>query len=68
MKKAIELAKRGAGWVCPNPLVEGKGADILRKSGIQVVEGVLEEECKQLNKVFFHYICTGLPYVTMKLL
>ena len=43
----------------PNPLVAGKGAVILRTHGIEVTENVL-------NKVFFHYITTKRPFVTMK--
>ena len=50
----------------PNPLVAGKGAKILREHGIEVYEGILKEECDGLNQIFFHYITTGLPYVTMK--
>lgn len=50
----------------PNPLVSGKGARILREHGIEVTEGILKEECDDLNRIFFHYITTGLPYVTMK--
>lgn len=50
----------------PNPLVAGKGANILREHGIQVEEDFLREECDQLNSIFFHYITTGKPYVTMK--
>lgn len=50
----------------PNPLVGGKGIQILRDHGIQVTEHVLKEECDRLNQVFFHYIQTGRPYVTMK--
>ena len=50
----------------PNPLVSGKGAEILRKHGITVEEDFLKEECDALNPVFFHYITTGLPYVVMK--
>lgn len=50
----------------PNPLVAGKGAKNLREHGIEVYEGILKEECDELNKIFFHYITTGLPYVTMK--
>ena len=50
----------------PNPLVSGKGAEILRQHGIRVEEDFLKEECDALNPVFFHYITTGLPYVVMK--
>lgn len=50
----------------PNPLVSGKGIQTLRDSGIEVVEGILREECDELNKVFFHYIKNKTPYVTMK--
>ena len=50
----------------PNPLVAGKGTQMLRDSGIDVTEGVLKDECDALNDIFFHYITTGLPFVTMK--
>lgn len=50
----------------PNPLVAGKGVDILRTHGITVTEHVLEEECRSLNRSFFHYIQNKRPYVTMK--
>ncbi len=50
----------------PNPLVGGKGIAILKNSGIEVTENVLEEECLKLNEIFFHFIRTGQPFVTMK--
>ena len=50
----------------PNPLVMGKGVKILESHGIQVVTGVLEKECLELNRAFFHYITTGRPFVTLK--
>lgn len=50
----------------PNPLVCGKGISILRKNGLEVMEGVLKDECDRENEVFFHYIRTGTPYVVMK--
>ncbi|NLG02929.1 MAG: bifunctional diaminohydroxyphosphoribosylaminopyrimidine deaminase/5-amino-6-(5-phosphoribosylamino)uracil reductase RibD, partial [Clostridia bacterium] len=54
------------GTLDPNPLVAGKGVALLRKHGLKVITGVLEEECKKLNEVFFHYITTKRPYVVMK--
>ena len=50
----------------PNPLVAGKGIDILKENGVDVKCFVMEKECMELNKVFFHYIETGRPYVIMK--
>lgn len=50
----------------PNELVAGKGIQILRDAGIQVVTEFLKEECDALNPVFFHYITTKTPYVVMK--
>ena len=50
----------------PNPLVAGKGLDILRRNGVEVETGVLREECDAVNRVFFHFIQTKRPYVVMK--
>lgn len=50
----------------PNPLVAGRGIEILRRAGVTVETGVLREECDALNQVFFHYIRTGRPYVILK--
>ncbi len=61
-----KIAKVVIGSADPNPLVAGKGARILREHGIEVIEGVLREECDAHNEIFMHYITTGLPFVTMK--
>lgn len=50
----------------PNPLVAGKGMQILREHGIEVTENILKQECDQLNEVFFHYIQSKCPFVVMK--
>jgi diaminohydroxyphosphoribosylaminopyrimidine deaminase/5-amino-6-(5-phosphoribosylamino)uracil reductase len=50
----------------PNPLVSGRGVETLRQNGIETTVGVLEETCRELNEIFFKYIRTGLPYVTLK--
>ena len=33
---------------------------------MEVTENVLREECDALNRIFFHYITTGRPFVSMK--
>ena len=50
----------------PNPLVGGKGIQILRANGVEVTENVLRASCDQVNEVFFHYIRTGRPFVVLK--
>ena len=50
----------------PNPLAAGKGIAVLRAHGVEVTENILREECDGLNKVFFHYITTKRPFVSMK--
>lgn len=50
----------------PNPSVSGKGIERMKKAGLQVEVGLLKEEADQLNQVFYHFIQTGLPYVTLK--
>lgn len=50
----------------PNPLVAGKGVQILREHGVEVEEGILREDCDKLNEVFFHFIQNKTPFVVMK--
>lgn len=50
----------------PNPLVSGRGKKILEDAGIEVVVGILEEEAKNLNKVFMKYIQSKKPYLFLK--
>ncbi|HOW57311.1 MAG TPA: bifunctional diaminohydroxyphosphoribosylaminopyrimidine deaminase/5-amino-6-(5-phosphoribosylamino)uracil reductase RibD, partial [Smithellaceae bacterium] len=49
-----------------NPLVSGRGIAILRNHGIEVKTGVMENECRAINEVFFYYMEKGLPFVTLK--
>ena len=54
------------GMIDPNPLVAGKGVDKLKKAGIEVKVGILEDECKKLNEVFIKYILSKKPFVVLK--
>ena len=44
----------------------GGGASMLREKGIEVIEGVLEDECYRLNEGFYIRIREGRPMVTVK--
>jgi diaminohydroxyphosphoribosylaminopyrimidine deaminase/5-amino-6-(5-phosphoribosylamino)uracil reductase len=50
----------------PNPLVNGKGIARLRRAGVEVVAGVLAEECDALNRPFFKWMKTRMPFVSLK--
>lgn len=61
-----KLSRVVVGAPDPNPLVAGKGFAVLREAGIEVAENVLLDECRDLNRVFFHYIQTKMPFVIAK--
>lgn len=50
----------------PNPAVNGNGIRLLKKAGINVVTGILSEEAWLINRAYFKYIITGLPYIIIK--
>lgn len=46
--------------------VNGKGKQILENAGIEVVTGVLEKECQNLNKRFFTFHQKKRPFIILK--
>ena len=54
------------GMLDPNPLVAGRGVKMLREAGIEVVVGVMEKECRELNKRFLMLHEHHRPYVVLK--
>jgi len=51
----------------PNPLVAGKGVQILKDAGIEVEVGICEDEAHPLNDGFLKAMATGMPYVRLKI-
>ena len=49
-----------------NELVAGKGIEKLKSAGIDVTVGVLEKECKELNKRFYTFHEKNRPYIILK--
>lgn len=63
---AAGVAKVVVGTIDPNPLVAGSGIDKLREAGIEVVVGVAESECRQLNEAFIYRILHRRPFGILK--
>jgi diaminohydroxyphosphoribosylaminopyrimidine deaminase/5-amino-6-(5-phosphoribosylamino)uracil reductase len=55
------------GTMDPNPNVNGRGIEKLKKNGIKVTLGILEEACYRLNESYFKYITYKKPFVTLKI-
>lgn len=51
----------------PNPRVSGGGLRTIRKSGTELVTGVLEAEARKLNEAFIKHVTTKMPFVTLKI-
>ena len=52
--------------VDPNPLVAGKGIQRLRKNGVEIITGILEEEGLFVNRRFFTFQKKNRPYIILK--
>ena len=63
---AAGIKKVIIGMLDPNPLVDGGGVSYLREQGIAVTHGLLEKECRDLNRPFIQLITSGRPLVIMK--
>ena len=61
------LKKVVIGCLDPNPKHAGRGVEILKNAGLEVVCGVEESSCIELNAAFFTWISTGKPFVMLKM-
>jgi diaminohydroxyphosphoribosylaminopyrimidine deaminase/5-amino-6-(5-phosphoribosylamino)uracil reductase len=61
-----EVGKVVIGNKDPFPDVDGKGITKLRNAGIEVLQGILDEECRHLNRRFFTRIEKQRPFIILK--
>lgn len=54
------------GTLDPNPKVSGRGVKILQDAGVEVIVGILTNECNELNKRFFTFQRHKRPYILLK--
>ena len=52
--------------VDPFPSFNGRGIQVLKTAGIEVIIGILKEKAEQLNQAFYYFVKHGKPYVTLK--
>ncbi|MGC3961398.1 MAG: bifunctional diaminohydroxyphosphoribosylaminopyrimidine deaminase/5-amino-6-(5-phosphoribosylamino)uracil reductase RibD [Verrucomicrobiota bacterium] len=64
--KAAGIHRVVVGATDPNPHHAGKGFAILRRVGMEIVSGILAEECARLNEAFNHWIVQRTPFVMVK--
>jgi diaminohydroxyphosphoribosylaminopyrimidine deaminase / 5-amino-6-(5-phosphoribosylamino)uracil reductase len=63
---AAGVSKVVVGMVDPDPRVCGSGIEKLRAAGIEVLVGVEEEACRQLNEAFIHRVFHKRPFGILK--
>jgi diaminohydroxyphosphoribosylaminopyrimidine deaminase / 5-amino-6-(5-phosphoribosylamino)uracil reductase len=63
---AAGIARCVVATVDPNPLVGGQGIAKLQAAGIEVTAGILQQQARDLNEAFAHFIHTRTPFVTLK--
>lgn len=64
--KAAGISKVVVGATDPNPAHAGGGFAVLREAGIEVVTGVLEQECNDLNLIYNHWAVRATPLIAAK--
>ena len=63
---AAGVAKVVVGMVDPDSRVAGSGIEKLREAGIEVVVGMEQEACRQLNEAFIHRVLYQRPFGILK--
>ena len=61
-----QIKKLFCGTLDPNPKINGRGIKLLKKAGINTSVGLLKNECKELNRIFFTNQIKSRPYIILK--
>jgi len=61
-----QIKKLFCGTLDPNPKINGRGIKLLKKAGIDTNIGLLKDECKELNRIFFTNQIKSRPYIILK--
>ncbi|MFP4165669.1 MAG: bifunctional diaminohydroxyphosphoribosylaminopyrimidine deaminase/5-amino-6-(5-phosphoribosylamino)uracil reductase RibD [Opitutales bacterium] len=61
------VSRVAVGAVDPNPSHAGRGIELLREGGVEVVTGVLADRCTDLNLLFNHWITRGRTLLAAKM-
>lgn len=66
--KIIEIGfkKVVIGTLDSHEKVNGKGKNLIENAGIEVISGILEQECRELNKRFFTFHQKKRPFILLK--
>lgn len=54
------------GMLDPNPQVAGRGIRKLKEAGVEVTTGIMEQDCRELNKHFLCFHEQHRPYISLK--
>jgi len=60
------IKKVVVGTIDTSDKVAGQGVALLRDSGVDVISGVLDDECRRINRRFFSFHEKKRPYITLK--
>ena len=61
------IARVVAGMTDPNPIVDSRGLQLLQEAGIETTVGVLEKDCRWMNRGFIRRMTLGRPWTTVKI-
>lgn len=61
-----KIPKVAIGCRDPFPQVNGRGIEKLKAAGVEVIQGILENKCNELNKRFFIFHEQHRPYIILK--